>query len=229
MKGTVVVLLDCCQSGAFISTATQRVFGTRFIQAFAAGSSGRLDQQQVPHPSLHQRRPRIASACCPPRTPPRGNSSTAFSRSLCEAGGLGPDGGQAHRPAGGHQPDQAVTLYEAYLYCSQRVNKYLEKYQPDPGRADVSHGLPAHPVPYRIRRLERDKRRPRSMPGRGRRSSVCTSTERATRPERNKQQPCPQAGAAAARPCASHRKGNAPWARQQQPCPQAGAAAAPGR
>ena len=22
--------------------------------------------------------------------------------------------------------DQAVTLYEAYLYCSQRVNKYLE-------------------------------------------------------------------------------------------------------
>ena len=67
MKGTVVVLLDCCQSGAFISTATQRVFGTRFIQAFAAGSSGRLTSSKyriLASTSADQ----DSFRCCPPRT-----------------------------------------------------------------------------------------------------------------------------------------------------------------
>ncbi len=125
VKGTVVVLLDCCQSGAFISTATQRVFGTRFIQAFAAGSSGRLTSSKyriLASTSAAQDSFRLL----PTQDATESNSSTAFSRSLCEAGGWDLMGDKRTALRADINQDQAVTLYEAYLYCSQRVNKYLE-------------------------------------------------------------------------------------------------------
>ncbi len=125
VKGTVVLLLDCCQSGAFISTATQRVFGTRFIQTFAAGSSGRLTSSKyriLASTSADQDSFRLL----PTQDATESNSSTAFSRSLCEAGGWDLMGDKRTALRADINRDQGVTLYEAYLYCRQRVNKYLE-------------------------------------------------------------------------------------------------------
>ena len=85
VKGTVVVLLDCCQSGAFISTATQRVFGTRFIQAFAAGSSGRLTSSKyriLASTSAAQDSFRLL----PTQDATESNSSTAFSAACVRRG-----------------------------------------------------------------------------------------------------------------------------------------------
>ena len=126
VKGTVVLLLDCCQSGAFISTQTARTFNNRFVQAFSSGSSGRLASSKyriLASTSAAQDSFRLL----PKENATENNSSTAFSRVLCEAGGWDLIGDKITRLRADVNQDQRVTLYEAYLYCQRRVNAELNK------------------------------------------------------------------------------------------------------
>lgn len=130
IPGRVVVLLDCCQSGSFLSTRARRGFGGRFVQAFASGSAGRLISSKyciLTSTSALQDSYRLL----PVSDAAEGSSSTAFARSLCEAGGWDLIGDKGTRHRADLDQDRRVSLWEAYLYTHSRVRRFLKGQKAD--------------------------------------------------------------------------------------------------
>ena len=116
---TVVIMLDCCGSGAVIGAH----------DAFAA----RFEEEMFSGPFLSSRFKLLLSASIGQDSYRIGSSdddesiTTVFARALCDALGYSIDG-RSRGPLGADRDfDGMVTLNETYLYVSRRVNQYLSR------------------------------------------------------------------------------------------------------
>ncbi|MEF9974438.1 MAG: Ig-like domain-containing protein [Clostridia bacterium] len=126
VKGTVVLLIDCCQSGGFITTKARVSFGGQLVQAFSAGSAGRFASSKyriLASTSAVQDSYRLSAD----GTKTEVQMSTVFARSLAEGGGWDIIGDRATRMRADVNQDRKVTLHEAYLYAWRQTRDYLTR------------------------------------------------------------------------------------------------------
>ncbi|MDO4549457.1 MAG: Ig-like domain-containing protein, partial [Clostridia bacterium] len=137
VKGIIVLIIDSCQSGAFISTDYER-YNSKLLEAFSAGSSTRLISSKY----------RILTSSCASQdsyrfsadgTNTENSMSTAFGRSLTESGGFDMIGDRRTAQRADLNGDHIVTLHEAYLYTSRRVRQFLS-------RANVVQDVQVYPA-----------------------------------------------------------------------------------
>jgi hypothetical protein len=125
IPGTVIVMIDCCQSGAFLSATTHADFNRGVTQAFAGGAGASFAKSKyrvMTSSSSTQDSYRISFDGADSESA----MATVFIRSLCEAGGW--DLIKDHRTAmrADLDKDKVVTFEEAYRYTRRRVKQYLE-------------------------------------------------------------------------------------------------------
>ena len=125
IPGTVIVMIDCCQSGAFLSSTAHSDFNRGMTQAFTGGAAGAFAKSKyrvMTSSSSTQDSYRISFNGADSES----DMATVFVRSLCEAGGW--DLVKDHRTAMRADLDKnkVVTFEEAYRYARRRVKKYLE-------------------------------------------------------------------------------------------------------
>lgn len=124
VRGTVVVIIDCCQSGSFLSTDAKAI-NDAVIQAFGQGAAGSFAMSKY----------RVLTSTGVGQDSFRMSYSgeqnenamyTVFARSLCEAGGWDLIRDKRISMKADLDKNRAVTLYEAYLYTRMRVRYYIE-------------------------------------------------------------------------------------------------------
>ena len=124
IPGTVIVMIDCCQSGAFLSATAHADFNKGVTQVFAGGAAASFTKSKyrvMTSSSSTQDSNRISFN----GPDSEADMATVFIRSLCEAGGW--DLVKDHKTAmrADLDKDKVVTFEEAYRYANRRVKKYL--------------------------------------------------------------------------------------------------------
>ncbi|MGJ4848626.1 Ig-like domain-containing protein [Bacillota bacterium Meth-B3] len=138
IPGTIVLMIDCCQSGSFISGTAQASFNRRMAQTFFPGSGARFLSSKyrlLTSTSSVQDSWRFSSD----GTDTEDAMSTAFGRSLAEAGGWDLIADKPTRLRADLNQDKRVTLHEAYLYARSRVTHFL-------ARAGVRQDVQVYPA-----------------------------------------------------------------------------------
>lgn len=131
IPGTVVVLIDCCNSGSFIEPTQAATFNGQVLDAFAAKRAGAMAMskyQVMCSSGAAQDSYRYGFGASQDES----SMSTVFARSLCEAGGWDLITDRRASMRGDANKNQVVTLNEAYQYTYRRVKYYLDL----GGRAD---------------------------------------------------------------------------------------------
>lgn len=126
IPGTVIVMIDCCQSGAFLSSTAHADFNRGVTQAFTGGGAAAFVKSKyrvMTSSSSTQDSYRISFNGADSES----DMATVFVRSLCEAGGW--DLVKDHKTAMRADLDKnkVVTFEEVYRYTSRRIKKYLEE------------------------------------------------------------------------------------------------------
>jgi hypothetical protein len=124
IPGTVIVMIDCCQSGAFLSSSAHADFNRGVTQAFTGGGAAAFAKTKyrvMTSSSSTQDSYRISFDGADSESA----MATVFVRSLCEAGGW--DLVKDHKTAmrADLDKDKVVTFEEAYRYTRRRVKQYL--------------------------------------------------------------------------------------------------------
>lgn len=125
IPGTVIVMIDCCQSGAFLSSSAHFDFNRGVTQAFARGAASGfvLSKYRVMTSSSSTQDSYRISFDGADSEPAM---STVFVRSLCEAGGWDLIKDRKTAMRADLDKDRAVTFEEAYRYTQRRVKQFLE-------------------------------------------------------------------------------------------------------
>ena len=126
VPGTVVVIIDCCNSGAFISRMDRSQFTSRMLAAFGtdrSGSFGMSKYRVICSSSAAQESYRIS----PERVETEGYLSTALGRALCLAGGWDIIDDRQMDMKADADKNGIVTLEEVYQYTYKRVKIFLGK------------------------------------------------------------------------------------------------------
>ena len=123
IPGIVVLLVDCCNSGSFISQKDARDFAGRMRQIFSPGDDSRFLSSKyriLVSAGSSQDSYRIGYG-----EAIENNRATVFSWSLCEAGGWDLMGDKAMRLRADDDQSRKVTFSEAARYVEKRVRQYL--------------------------------------------------------------------------------------------------------
>lgn len=129
IPGTVVVIIDCCQSGGFIGkSARADVFNTGVTQAFGAAEDARGTgspfasgkYQVLTSSSFDQDSYRYGASQT------EGEMATLFARSLCEGAGWDLVKDRAGSLKADYNRNRQLTLAEVYQYTFKRVKRYLK-------------------------------------------------------------------------------------------------------
>ena len=140
VKGNIVLLIDSCESGSFISTQVSPYyvrqidnagisFNRSFVQVFSANSRSRFNFSKynvLTSTSSAQDSYRFSTD--PQKT--ESSMATLFARSLAEGGGWDLIGDKAVRPRADLDQNGLITLHEAHLFTKRRVNDYLSRSNP---------------------------------------------------------------------------------------------------
>ena len=124
VPGTVVVIIDCCNSGAFISRMERSQFTSRMMEAFGtdrSGSFGMSKYRVICSSGPAQESYRIS----PEGIQSEAYMSTALARALCMAGGWELVEDRRMSMKADADKNGIVTLEEAYQYAYRRVKTYL--------------------------------------------------------------------------------------------------------
>lgn len=125
IPGLVIVLIDCCQSGSFLSTDAYR-FNEAMIQAFQRGAAGSfaLDKYIVfTSTSVTQDSYRLSSD----GKNNEASMATAFARSFAEAGGWDLITDRRQSMKADLDRDRVVTVHDALLFTRRRVKELLKR------------------------------------------------------------------------------------------------------
>lgn len=123
IPGTVVVIIDCCNSGGFIDKAQAETFSKRMISTFSEGQAGAFAMSKyrvLCSSSASQYSHRYSDT-----VQTEAQTSTVFARSLCEAGGWNLIRSRNMPIRADLDKDGEVTLEQAYQYTFKRVKQYL--------------------------------------------------------------------------------------------------------
>jgi hypothetical protein len=124
IPGTVIVMIDCCQSGAFLSSTANYDFNRGMTQAFARGAASgfALSKYRVlTSSSSTQDSYRISFDGADSEAA----MSTAFVRALCEAGGWDLIKDRKTALRADLDKNRAVTFVEAFNFTRRRVKQFL--------------------------------------------------------------------------------------------------------
>ncbi len=122
VPGTVVVLIDCCNSGGFLSKTQSRQFSRRLTSAFGAGSFAMSKYRVLCSSSATENSYRISKK----NAESEANTATVFARALCEAGGWDLLRDKAITAKADANKDGEISLHETYLYALGRVKHFLK-------------------------------------------------------------------------------------------------------
>ncbi len=123
IKGTVVVLIDCCGSGGAIGAASDRLAFVKGVTGAFSGASIRGSKYKVlASAGLDQDSFRMALN----EDANQGMMATVFARALCDGTGWNMDRGTRGTMGADADFDGKVTLGELYNYMSIRVKWYLD-------------------------------------------------------------------------------------------------------
>lgn len=129
IPGTVIVIIDCCQSGAFLEGSTgESLFATKMISQFTGENAGKSafasrKYKLLVSSSAHQNSYRMASSS--PAT--EQNMSTVFARSLTEGLGWNLIKDKKATLKADIDNNRQISLHEAWLYTMKRTMSYLNK------------------------------------------------------------------------------------------------------
>ncbi len=129
IPGTVIVIIDCCQSGAFLdASAGESLFATQMISQFTGESAGKSafassKYKLLVSSSASQNSYRMASSS--PAT--EQNMSTVFARSLTEGIGWNLIKDKKGAMKADIDNNRQISLHEAWLYTMKRTMSYLNK------------------------------------------------------------------------------------------------------
>lgn len=129
IPGTVIVIIDCCQSGAFLdASAGESLFATQMISQFTGESAGKSafassKYKLLVSSSASQNSYRMASSS--PAT--EQNMSTVFARSLTEGLGWNLIKDKKASMKADIDNNRQISLHEAWLYTMKRTMGYLSK------------------------------------------------------------------------------------------------------
>lgn len=129
IPGTVIVIIDCCQSGAFLEgSAGESLFATKMISQFTGESAGKSafassKYKLLVSSSASQNSYRMASSS--PAT--EQNMSTVFARSLTEGLGWNLIKDKKGTMKADIDNNRQISLHEAWLYTMKRTMSYLSK------------------------------------------------------------------------------------------------------
>lgn len=121
VKGRVIVLLDCCQSGAFIGSAAAKVYAESAAQVFT--DSALLSGKYLVMTSCGADEDSYRISDTGENT--EAAMSTVFSRALCEGLGWDLDNDRSVSLRADGNRDGAVTFTELWLYTRRRVYYHL--------------------------------------------------------------------------------------------------------
>ena len=124
IPGTVIVMIDCCQSGAFLSSTAHADFNRGVTQAFAKGAASGFAMSKyrvMTSSSSTQDSYRISFDGAKSEAA----MSTVFVRALCEAGGWDLIKDRKTALRADLDKDRVVTFEEAYRYTRRRVKQFL--------------------------------------------------------------------------------------------------------
>ncbi|MBQ3078808.1 MAG: Ig-like domain-containing protein [Clostridia bacterium] len=128
IPGIVIVIIDCCNSGAFIGSSSEPdKFSDGIVGAFSSsqGSGGRFASSKyklLVSSSFDQNSYRIAPS--PPAT--EGTMSTVFALSLAEGLGWNITKDKSGSMKADIDRDRQITLHEAWLYTMKTCMAYLK-------------------------------------------------------------------------------------------------------
>ncbi|MBR3928947.1 MAG: caspase family protein [Clostridia bacterium] len=129
IPGTVIVIIDCCQSGAFLEGSFgESAFATKMISQFTGESAGKSafasrKYKLLVSSSASQNSYRMASSS--PAT--EQNMSTVFARSLTEGLGWNLIKDKKASMKADIDNNRQISLHEAWLYTMKRTMSYLNK------------------------------------------------------------------------------------------------------
>lgn len=129
IPGTVIVIIDCCQSGAFLEgTEGESLFATKMIHQFAGVNAGKSafalsKYKLLVSSSASQNSYRMASSS--PAT--EQNMSTVFARALTEGIGWNLIKDKKATMKADIDNNRQISLHEAWLYTMKRTMGYLNK------------------------------------------------------------------------------------------------------
>ncbi len=126
IPGTVIVMIDCCQSGAFLSTTAHYDFNRGVTQAFSRGAASGFVKSKyrvMTSSSSTQDSYRISFDGADSEAA----MATVFVRSLCEAGGWDLIKDRKTSMRADLDKNRVVSFEEAYLYTRRRVRQYLSR------------------------------------------------------------------------------------------------------
>ena len=131
IPGTVVVMIDCCDSGGFVGTYERMSSFTGGIMAAFSGGQAPFAGSKykvLASAAIDQDSYRIGFGSG------EGEAATVFARAMCD--GLGWDIATGERGSldADSNHDGKITLWETYLYASRRVNWYLDMADGGTGR-----------------------------------------------------------------------------------------------
>ncbi len=124
IPGAVIVMIDCCQSGAFLSATAHRDFNRGVMQAFSKGAASGFAMSKyrvMTSSSSTQDSYRISFNGADSEAA----MSTVFVRALCEAGGWDLIKDRKTSLRADLDKDRVVTFEEAYRYTRRRVKQFL--------------------------------------------------------------------------------------------------------
>lgn len=125
VPGKVIVLIDCCESGAFISSGV-KAFNESVIQAFSEGGASPFSFSKylvMTSAASTQKSYRVNYN----KSENEDMNATAFSLSLSEAGGWDLIKDKRISPKADLDKDKVVSFHDAYLYARRRVHQLLSK------------------------------------------------------------------------------------------------------
>lgn len=122
VPGTVVVIIDCCNSGAFISKGDPAQFNRRLCDVFGGGPFAISKYRVLCSSGIDQNSYRNNLS----GEDNENSWATVLGRSLCEAGGWDLQRERALSMKADINKDKQVTLNEAYQYVQRRVKHYLD-------------------------------------------------------------------------------------------------------
>lgn len=143
IPGTVIVIIDCCQSGSFLSTDA-KTLNDGILQAFGKGAATSFAMSKyrvITSTAIGQDSYRITYD----EENNESAMSTLLSRALCEAGGWDLIKDRRISMKADLDKDRTVTLFEAYLYTGNSIRGHLQKAMERSGRYDQRQDVQVYP------------------------------------------------------------------------------------